>query len=158
MTAMTTIRGATAGAALAVALSATGCGGAGGGDDALTKKQLAAKANAICARYSQEGDKLSAPKDITDAKQAKAFFAKAHDIAKRQQDELEALEPAASAKAQYTAMTDATGKATALLADLADAAAAKDAEKGANLLQRLQPDSDAVDRTANAVGATRCAS
>jgi hypothetical protein len=157
MATMTTIRRAGAVAALAVALAAAGCGG-GGGDDRLSKQELATKANAICARYSQEGDRLTAPKDITDPKQAHAFFAKAHDIAKRQQDALERLKPAASAKAQYTAMTGATGKATALLGDLTAAAAAKDAQKGANLLQRLQPDSDAVDRTANALGATRCAS
>jgi hypothetical protein len=157
MAPMTTIRGAAAGAVLAVALAAAGCGG-GGGSDRLSKKELAAKANAICARYSKEGDRLTAPKDITDAKQARAFFTKAHDIAKRQQDDLERLKPAASAKAQYAAMTGATGKATTLLGDLARAAAAKDAEKGASLLQHLQPDSDDVDRTANALGATRCAS
>jgi hypothetical protein len=146
-------------AATACALAAAGLAGVGcGGGDALAKKDLAAKANQICAKYSKEGDKLKAPSDISDPKQAQAFFAKAHDIAKRQQDDLEALTAADDVKTAYADMTQATGKATTLLGDLEAAAKAKDAAKGAKLLQQLQPDSQAVDRTAKAVGATGCAS
>jgi hypothetical protein len=159
---MTTFRGVAAVLALAFTLPACGGGdggdGGGGGAEALPKAQLVKRANAICARYAKEGDALKAPKDITDPAQASAFFEDAHDIAKRQQAELEGQRPADGARAQYTAMTRATRRATRLLADLAAAAKAKDARKGASLLRRLQPDSDAVDRAANALGATRCAS
>jgi outer membrane PBP1 activator LpoA protein len=148
---MTTIRVV---AALAAALALAGCGG---GSHGLSTRALAAKANAICARYAKEGDRLTAPKDITDPRQALAFFARAHDIAARQQAELVKLVPAKAAKAPYAAMTSATGRATRLLDDLAAAARANDANQGANLLGRLQPDSDAVDRTARALGAGRCA-
>jgi hypothetical protein len=157
MRAMTTVRGVAAASVLVLVLA--GCGGGGGGDDdALSKAALVKRTNAICARYAKEGDRLAAPKDITDPAQARRFFDRAHDIAERQQRELEALRPAASAKAQYAALTKATQNATTLLEDLAAAAKARDARKGASLLRRLQPDSDAVDKAANALGATRCAS
>lgn len=151
------------GAALAAAaLVAAGCGGddggSGGGGDALAKAELVKRANAICAKYSKEGDSLKAPENIADAGQAADFFEEAQDIAGRQQDELEGLTPADDVKADYDAMTAATGKATNLLSDLADAAEGKDAGKGAQLLQQLQPASDDVDKTATKLGATNCAS
>ena len=155
---MTTFRGVAAAAVLVLGLVLAGCGGGGGGGDTLSKAQLVKRTNAICTRYATEGDKLTAPKDVTDPAQAQRFFDRAHDIAERQQRDLEALRPAASAKAQYAALTKATQNATTLLEDLAMAAKARDARKGASLLRRLQPDSDAVDKAANALGATRCAS
>lgn len=159
---MTTFRGVAAVLALVPVLAGCGGGGGNGGgggaNAALDKAELAKRANAICSRYAKEGDALKAPKDITDPAQAKAFFDRAHDIAERQQSELLGLRPTAAARAQYRAMTKATGDATTLLEDLAVAAKARDARKGADLLRRLQPDSDAVDKAANALGATRCAS
>ena len=139
----------------AVALGVAGCGG--GGDEALSKKELGEQASAICAKYSKEGDKLKAPEDITDAEAAGKFFGDAADISKRQQDELEGLEPADSVKDDYAALTKATGKATTLLADLESAAKDKDASNGGKLLQQLQPISDEVTKTAKAVGADDCA-
>jgi hypothetical protein len=137
---------------------AVGLGGCGGGGDGLDKAALVKKVNAICAKYAKEGNDLKAPSDISDAGQAKTFFDKAHDIAKRQQDDLEGLKAAEAVKAQYAAMTKATGKATTLLGQLADAAGAKDLDKGQKLLQQLQPASQQVDKTAGAIGAKRCAS
>src|SRR3954462_11700203 len=136
MRAMTTFRGVAVGTILVLALA--GCGGrGGGGDGALSKAALVKRTNAICARYGKEGDRLAAPEDITDPAQARRFFDRAHDIAERQQRELEALRPAASAKARYAALTKATQDATTLLEDLAAAAKARDARKGASLLRRL---------------------
>jgi hypothetical protein len=157
--AMTAFRGVAAVLVLVPVLAGCGGGGGGGGgDDALSKAELVKRANAICARYAKQGDALKAPSDITDPAQARRFFDRAHDIAEHQQRELEGLRPGGSAKAQYQALTKATGDATTLLEDLAVAAKARDAQKGASLLRRLQPDSDAVDKAANAIGATRCAS
>ena len=130
-----------------------GCGGGGGG---LSKKDLADKANAICAKYSKEGQKLGSP-DLSEPKTAEDYFTKATDLARRQQDELEGLEPADSVKADYDKLTQATGDATQLLADLADAAKAADRQKGGELVQKLTPISEAVDSAANDIGATSCA-
>ena len=142
-------------AALAcAALVVVGCGGGGG--DALSKSDLAKKANAICAKYSKEGEKLGSP-DLSDPKKAEDYFSKAKDLAGRQQDELEGLTPADDVKADYEKLTNATGDATQLLSDLADAAQAKDQKKGVELVNKLQPISNAVNTAARDIGATSCA-
>lgn len=144
-------------AALAIAaLVAAGCGGGGGGDE-LSKADLAKQANAICAKYSKQGEDLGSP-DLSDPKKAEDYFTKARDLASRQQDELEALKPASEVKADYEKLTKATGDATTLLGDLAKAAAAKDQQKGAELVNSLRPLSEEVDSAAKAVGADTCAS
>jgi hypothetical protein len=143
-------------AALAcAALVAAGCGGGGGGE--LSKKALAKKANAICTKFSKEGEKLGSP-DLSNPGKAADYFDKATALAQKQQDELEALKPASDVKADYGKLTKATGEATKLLGDLADAAKAKDQKKGVELIQKLTPISSQVDEAAKAVDATACAS
>lgn len=157
-------RGALALAA-AAALAVAGCGGddesgggGGGGGDALSKNEIVDRANEICTKYAKEGDELQAPQNIGDPAQAAEFFDKANEIAQRQQQDLEALNPADDVRTEYEALTRATDKATKLLADLTQAAQDKDAEAGAKLLQELQPVSDEVDKTARALGVNNCAS
>jgi hypothetical protein len=135
------------------ALIVAGCGG---GSDTLTRSQIAKKANAICAKYSKQGKNLGSP-DLTDPAKAQDYFSKAKDLTQKQQSELEGLKPASSVKADYKKMTDATGQVTTLLGDLADAAKAKDRQKGVSLIQKLTPLSATVDSTATAVGAKSCA-
>jgi hypothetical protein len=139
-------------AAFIAALVIAGCGGGGG----LEKKALADKANAICEKYSKQGEALGSP-DLADPKKAEDYFTKAHDLAGKQQDELEGLEPADAVKADYGKLTKATGDATDLLGDLAAAAKAKDQQKGVELVQKLTPISSAVDTAAKKVGADSCA-
>lgn len=137
---------------VAAALAVAGCGGGGG----LSKAELGKKANAICAKYSKEGQKLGAP-DLQDPKKAEDYFNRAADLAQRQQDELEGLEPASSVKDDYDKLTQATQDATDLLGDLADAAKDEDREKGTELVQKLTPLSAEVDSASKKVGADDCA-
>lgn len=142
---------------LCAALVATGCGGGGDGDgDELSRTELATKASAICAKYSKAGRDLGSP-DLSDATKAEDYFTKATDLAQRQQDELEELEPVESAKADYDKLTKATADATQLLADLAAAAKARDTQKRDELVVDLRPISQAVDDGAKAIGADDCA-
>jgi hypothetical protein len=134
------------------ALAVAGCGGG----DGLDKKALADKANAICEKYSKQGEALGSP-DLADPKKAEDYFSKATDLANKQQDELEALKPADDIKADYAKLTKATGDATGLLGDLAAAAKAADQKKGVELVQKLTPISAAVDEAAKKVGADSCA-
>ncbi len=138
--------------AACAALIVAGCGGS----DGLSRKDIAKKADAICAKYSKQGSDLGSP-DLTDPDKAATYFTKAGDLTKKQQDELEGLEPADSVKADYKKMTDATGEVTDLLGDLADAAKAKDNKKGVALIQKLTPLSAKVNSAASAVGAKGCA-
>jgi len=138
---------------LCAALVAAGCGG----DDGLSRTELAEKASAICAKYSKAGKDLGSP-NLADAVKAEDYFSKATDLARRQQDELEKLEPAESAKADYEKLTNATADATQLLADLAAAAKARDTQKRDELVVDLRPIAQAVDDGAKAIGADDCAS
>jgi hypothetical protein len=138
--------------AACAALLVAGCGGS----DGLSRKDLAKKANAICAKYSKQGEGLGSP-DLTDPAKAQTYFSKAKELTAKQQDELEGLDPAESVKADYKKMTDATGEVTTLLGDLADAAKAKDNKKGVSLIQKLTPLSAKVDSAATKVGADGCA-
>lgn len=138
-----------AGAALIVA-------GCGGGDEGLTRTALAKQANAICTKFSKQGENLGSP-DLTDPQKAQDYFAKAEALTIKQQDELEALEPVESVKADYKELTDATGEVTALLGDLGAAAKAEDNAKGVELIQKLTPLSTQVDAAAAKVGADSCA-
>ena len=141
-------------AALLCALLVGACGGGDG--DGLSKRELADKANAICAKYSKEGEKLGSP-DLSDPAKAEEYFNKAEDLAQNQQDELEDLKPADDVKADYDKLTKATADATQLLADLAAAAKARDTQKRDELVVDLRPISQAVDDGAKAVGADDCA-
>ena len=103
--------------AACAAMVLAGCGGS----DGLSRKDIAKKANAICAKYSKQGENLGSP-DLTDPAKAEDYFGKAKDLTQKQQGELEDLKPAESVKADYKKMTDATGEVTTLLGDgLADA-------------------------------------
>jgi uncharacterized protein YgfB (UPF0149 family) len=139
-------------AALACAVTVAGCGGGGG----LSKKQLAGRANAICARYATEGQRLGRP-DLSVPNKAEDYFVKAAALARRQQAELAGLHPADDVKADYEKLTKATGDATKLLSDLAAAAKARDQQKRDELIQQLRPISEAVDSTAKVIGADDCA-
>lgn len=138
--------------AACAAVFVAGCGGSAG----LSRKALAKKANAICAKYSKQGKELGSP-DLTDPKKAQTYFLEAKQLTAKQQGELEGLEPAESVRADYKKMTDATGQVTTLLGDLADAAKAKDNKKGVALIQKLTPLSAKVSSAASGVGASGCA-
>ena len=70
--------------AFLAALVVAGCGG----EDGLSKKALADKANGICEKYSKQGEALGSP-DLADPKKAEEYFTKAEELAGKQQDELE---------------------------------------------------------------------
>jgi len=50
---------------LAVVLAA-GCGGGGGGGKPLTRDQYAAKADAICGKYTQQTKAIASPSNLSD--------------------------------------------------------------------------------------------
>ena len=130
---------------------------AGCGDDGLGRAALAERAGAICTEYASQGRELGSP-DLTDPAQAQEYFGRAEELARAQQEELEALAPADDVAADLDRLTAATAKAVELLADLRDAAEAGDRERGIELAQDLTPLTAEVDAAAAALGAEDCAS
>lgn len=136
-------------ALMGAVVGAAGCGG-------QSRKELTKKANAICARFSKQGAALGSP-DLTDPAAAKTYFTKAATLAKKQQDELEGLDPSGDAKDDFDALTSATGRATKLLDDLAAASGDQTGDRYRGLVKSLSSISDDVDRSAQALGAQTCA-
>lgn len=137
---------------IVVGALAVGCGG----DDGLAEEQLAEQADAICVKFAQRGRELGRP-DLADAQLAEEYFTRAADLARDQQEELEALEPADEVRSDYEALTTATAKAIGLLDDLAAASAAADEAERTRLVNELPRLRVEVDEAANAVGAQDCA-
>lgn len=136
-----------------VALMGAAVGGAGCGG--LSRKQLVKRTDAICARYAKQGRALGSP-DLTDLAKAEPFFTKAAGLARRQQAELRDLDASGDAEKDFTALTDATGKATKLLAGLGSAAGARQQARFYGLVQQLESANQGVNDAAKALGARSC--
>ncbi len=127
--------------ALVAALVTVGLSACGGGDDkkdggdGLAKAELVKQANAICKATNDASDKIKAPTDINDPAQAAPYFKSLAELGHKLDDQLKALKPATEVKADYDAFLAEEKKAVDLVQGLADAAAAKDAKKGQQLLQ-----------------------
>lgn len=148
------------GLAVAAAFAVAGCGGDdgdGGDDGPLTKAQLSKQASAICKDYAEQGEDLGQP-DFADPESAKAYFDKAADLARQQQDGLSGLEPGDAEQENFDKLVTASGAAVGVLEDLGAAVADNDREGIAELIQDLTNVSQDLDEAANAVGANACAS
>jgi hypothetical protein len=140
------------------ALTVAGCGGGAGNGpgDTLAKSELAAKADSICKKASNDLGDLPPLTDLHDPKQVEAYFGAAKPIAERQNAALKALRPAADVKADYSAFVAQTDRATRLLSSTYEAAKAKDAARGRALLRRLSTTISATDLAAARLGMTAC--
>jgi hypothetical protein len=133
-----------------VGLSA--CGGSSG----LARKDLVARANAICAK--SEAD-LKAVPPVTkpgDTKQLTAYFDKAAPIGTSETNALAALKPASDVKADFDAFIAKQRAANDVLQTLRAMADAKDPGEVA-ALGVLTGVSNNVSVTARVLGATGCA-
>jgi hypothetical protein len=141
------------------ALGLAACGGddEGGGGGALAKADIAKKANEICAKYDKEADGIKEPTNIANATEAAPYFRSIADIGQKRQDELEGLEPADEVKADYESFTTEQKKLVDLVDQIAAAAEAKDAQKGAELLQQASTADKPAEAAAKKIGATTCA-
>jgi hypothetical protein len=148
---------AAAACALAVATLA-GCGGSssGGGSSALTKTQLDAQANAICAAESKAGEAIPAPSNINDATQAAAYFDKVDPVISGATAKLEALTPDSDAATDWNAFIALRKQLTALIHTVREKADAKD-PSGLQDLTNSQALGKQVDTAATKVGAASCA-
>jgi hypothetical protein len=100
-------------AALATALAGCGGGSSGGGDDAtssapLSRSEIIAKANAICAAEETAGEKITPPDSTTiqDAKVAAAYFDQVDPLISETTNKLAALKPDDEVAADWNAFVD----------------------------------------------------
>jgi hypothetical protein len=143
--------------ACVAALGLAACGGDDkGGGDALSKADIAKKANEICKKYDKEADGIKAPTNISNASEAAPYFRSIHGVGAKRQDDLEALKPDDDVKADYEAFVAQQKKLVDLVDQIASAAEDKDAAKGAQLLQQAQTADKPAEEAAKKIGANSC--
>lgn len=146
--------------AFLAAISVTGlaaCGSSGGGGKALSRADIVKKATAICKTADTESNKIKQPSNISDATQAATYFDAISKIAHKQHDEMSNLKPADAVKADFNAYLAEEAKAVKLVDDIAAAAKAKDAKKGAELMQQVSANTSFL-AAAKKLGVPSCAS
>jgi len=140
---------------VAVSVVVAACGG---GDDKLSKADLAKKANAICKKTGAEGRKIPAPANLAqDPVAAAAYFSKIVPIGQKEVDQLSDLKPADDVKDDWNQFLAREKQAEETLKTIRDKAEAKD-QTGLTDIARGTRISKKLDAEAAAVGATSCGS
>lgn len=133
-------------------LLVTGCGG-DKGSSALSKGDLAKKADAVCVTYAKKAKSL---KDPTDAASALAYFDKALPIFADQRKALGDLKADDSVKAEWDALL-ADYDAQIVLVKKAQTILKSGDEAGfAAIGDQITKSSDASDKKLDAFGAVHC--
>ena len=143
-------------AATTTTLALGACGG--GGDETLSKSELAAKANAICKTYNAKVNAVPHPKSLSDAGQAATYYAAVTKLAVEQQGKLKALKPADDVKADWNAYIDLADQGDETIKAITAAARAQDAAKGGTLIAKINALAPKINAAADKVGATTCGS
>lgn len=146
-------RGMMVGLALTACLVLPACGG----DEKLSKSDLAKKADKICKKADTEAKGVTAPSNLDDADAVAAYFDKVVPIAQKLTDDLADLKPADDVKDDWNAVIDKQKEGNDLLKTIRDKAKAKD-ESGKADLQKLQTAAEGFSTAAKKVGANGCAS
>jgi hypothetical protein len=138
--------------AVAVAVTAAGCGG--GGDDRLSQKELQTQANAICEKYDNKIQALGSP---SSPEEVSGFVDQVIPLLQQGVAELRALKPPADIEDDYDRMLDETEKAVPAARKLADAAEKNDAAALQEALAAARKADEASDEIATKLGLTGCA-
>ncbi|WP_354700715.1 hypothetical protein DSM112329_01001 [Paraconexibacter sp. AEG42_29] len=136
-------------------LAFAGCGGDddGGGDQALAKKELAAKADAICVGYDKKEKELEQP---TDKASTIKYLEVAVPLVAGQADDLAKLKPADDVKAEWDQLMKdfQAGKTAALAAQ--KALVANDEAAYTKVIEGATEIAPRRDKEAIALGAPNC--
>ena len=125
-------------------------------DGALSRSELAAKADTICKTGETDAETVTAPASFEDADTAAAYFEKIVPLHQKQTDGLAALEPDADAKADWDAFMAAQNANQKLLNTILAKAKAKDAS-GQQDLQQFTVKSQEFAAAAKKIGSEECA-
>ena len=136
---------------VAAGLTVAACGG----DDRLSRSELASKADAICTRAEADVRAVKAPTDPTDLQATGAYFDKIVPIAQKQTDELADLQPADDVEDHWNVVVDKQKQGTDLLKSIRDKAKAKDSSGRADL-RELRTTAQALSAATKKVGADSC--
>lgn len=135
----------------AAALTAAGCGG---GDDRLSRDELASRADAICAKYEKELDKLAEPQSIDEVTQ---LATDAKPIVEDGVDELDDLQPPEELEDEYDRWIAMNRDSVAAIDDLREAAADGDEARVQQVVREAEEKESEADDLAKEIGLDECA-
>ena len=144
------IRLAWAGAACATLAVSAACGG----DESLSRAELASRADAVCAKYEQKLSALAAPQSLGDVEK---LADRARPIVEDGIDELDDLRPPDELEDDYDRWIDANRQNLAVFDDLEKAAAEGDAARVQEVLADARDREEEADRLAARLGLDDCA-
>lgn len=153
---MRTVLGCVAAAALVIG------GGCGGGDDApdgLARAELTKRADAICAKATDEVARVKPLDEASGSKELTALIGQVRRIAEGQRRELAALEPADDARADFEALLTAERRQLEVLTRLErDAVGARPKRFLGEVARTAAATDEALNAAADRLGALRCGS
>lgn len=135
----------------AVALGA-GCGGEGGGDR-LSRDELIAEADAICAKYEKQLEALGTPASLEDIVQ---LAEEGKPIIEKGVNELKALEPPEDLQEQWDELMAENDANVALIDDLSEAAASGDQARIGQIAAEAQQQDEKTDQLGRELGLVEC--
>lgn len=130
-----------------LALAAAGCGDGG----VLTKDELVAKADAICADANKAIDGMEQPRTPAALRE---YATKAAELADRQVDKLKALQPPADVEADWQEAMRVLSQQVTLARNLADSA--DDQGKLQQIVEEGQKLTEKSDAIAKKIGLKQC--
>jgi hypothetical protein len=125
-----------------------------GGDDRLSREELVAQADAICAKHEERLDALEEPESIEDVE---AFAAEARPIFEEGVEELKDLEPPEDVQEDYDRWIELSEENVAAIGNLEQAAADGDAGRVQEIVSESQAKEQEADRLAQGIGLRECA-
>lgn len=148
------VRTRAAALACAILVSASGVLGCGGSSKPLTRSQLAAKANAICAVSNRDFKKLGPPSDTT--KGYATFLPKLLSRLTAERSDVKALSPGSSEKSDVDAYVNSEGQLIAVTDKALAAAKADNSSEMHSELQATEAPGKGVLAAARRLGWTTC--
>lgn len=130
---------------------AAGCGGGGG---SLSREELAAQADAICAKAEEELDQLAEPQSIEDVEQ---LAEEAKPIVEDGVEQLDELQPPEDLEDEYDRWIELNRENVDVLDELRGAAAEGDQERVQQAVQEAGEKEQEADRLAREIGLEQCA-
>jgi hypothetical protein len=135
------------------ALLTAGCGGGDGDGDRLSRDELIAEADAICAKYQEQLDALATPESLEDIER---LAEEGKPIVEEGVNELKALEPPEDLEDEWDELMEHNDASVALIDELSAAATSGDLARVQEIADEAQRQDEETDLLARELGLEEC--
>lgn len=150
---MSALKLAAATVSLAGAFLAAGCGGDGGGGDALSAEEFRQRADEICEEFEAKLDDVDPPTSPDDIQR---FVNEAVPIIEEGTNELDSLEPPAEFRDEWTRISEINSENLDTIRAVREALEDDNVEEATRLMEDAGGNEEEADRLARDIGLTKC--